>query len=202
MVMNKTIAIVSGVFVVVVVLFSFGLSFFSPLRFVEPVYNNTPVTRELQDELQLEDRYFLLTSVFVMQRQIESLDYIEAVTIERQWPNTLRLRLEASVPVACSENTLFYVGDEMTKSSSNERLCQNVPYLLGDNISESLRIQLRSLDLLLLKQIITISEASDSITVLINEVEVTMYVDQLPKLASIVNQEISSNSIDIRANYA
>lgn len=202
MVMNKTIAFVSGVFVVIVILISFGLSFVSPLRFVEPVYNNSAVTQELQNELQLENRYFLLTSVFVMQQEIESLDYIQGVSIERQWPNTLRLQISANVPVACSENTLYYVGLDIVKTSTNEQLCRNIPVVTAEGLSEALRVELRSLDLLLLQQLTSITEASDSITVMINDLEVTMYVEQLPKLTSILNQEISSNNIDIRANYA
>ena len=200
--MNKTIGFVSGIIIVVVMGVSFALSFVSPLRFIEPVYSNTPVTSELRTSLNLDERYFLLTSLFFMEDEIQSLDYVSSVSIEREWPNRLRINLEASNPVACSETVLFYVDTNLPRTVVNDRLCQKAAVTLSDDLSAELRVQLRSLDLLLLQQITTITELPDYIIVSIADIEVTLYPDQLEKLSSIVNQEISSNNIDIRANYA
>ncbi len=200
--MNKTIGFVSGIIIVVVMGVSFALSFLSPLRFIEPVYNNTPVTSELQKVLNLEDRYFLLTSLFLLEDEIQSLDYVYSVSIEREWPNRLRITIQENNPVACSESVLFYVDTNLPRTQTNDRLCQQAAVTLSDELSAELRTQLRVLDLLLLQQITTITELPDYIIVSIAEIEVTLYPDQLAKLSSIVNQEISSNNIDIRANYA
>lgn len=200
--MNKTIGFVSGIILVIVISISFALSFVSPLRFIDPVYSNTPVTSELRMSLKLDERYFLLTSVFFMEDEIQSLDYVDSVSIEREWPNRMRIDLEANIPVACSDTILFYVDNNLPRTATNDRLCQTAAVTLGDDLSAELRTQLRSLDLLLLQQITTITELPDSIIVSIADIEVTLYPAQLDKLALIVNQEISSNNIDIRANYA
>ena len=200
--MNKTITFISWIFIFIVLGISFALSFASPLRFIEPVYSNTPVTSELRLSLNLEERYFLLTSLFFMEDEIQSLDYVSSVSIEREWPNRLRINLEANNPVACSETVLFYVDTNLPRTVVNDRLCQKGAVTLSDDLSAELRVQLRSLDLLLLQQITTITELPDYIIVSIADIEVTLYPDQLEKLSSIVNQEISSNNIDIRANYA
>jgi hypothetical protein len=200
--MNKTIAIVSGVFILVVVGVSFALSFVSPLRFIDADFNNTPITRELQTTLQLHDRYFLLTSALLMENEIQSFDYVRDVKVERVWPNQLHIDVEANVPVACNERLLYYVDVEIPRTTSNEQLCQHAALVLSEDISMELRSELRSLDLLLLQQITAITEYPDYMIVRLHEMEVTLYPDQLVKLSSILNQEISSNSIDIRANYA
>jgi len=200
--MNKTIAVVSGVFILVVIGVSFALSFISPLRFIDANFTDTPITRELQTTLQLDDRYFLLTFVMGLENEIASFDYVRDVKIERVWPNRLQINVEANVPVACSERLLYYVDVEILRTNSNQQLCQNAAIVLGDDISRELRVHLRLLDLLLLQQITAITEYPDYMIVRLHEMEVTLYPDQLVKLSSILNQEISSNSIDIRANYA
>jgi len=200
--MNKQIAFLSGLFLIVFIGVSFGLSFFSPLRFVDPVFTDSPINNPLQTSLSLEENYFLLTSVYFIVQEAQALDYVDSVTISREWPNRLMINASAKRPVACSEATLYYIGAELARNSSNDSLCRNVPTVLGDELSEALKAELRALDSLILQQITVLVETSDYVTMEFNDIEVTLYVSQVPKLSRLLSMEISSNTIDIRSNYA
>jgi cell division septal protein FtsQ len=200
--MNKQIAILSGLFLIIFVGVSFGLSFLSPLRFVDPVYTDSPINDQLHASLNLDENYFLLTSVYFTTQEAQALDYVDSISMSREWPNRLLIEATAKKPVACSEETLYYVGAELSRNSRNDSLCRNVPQVLGDDLSEALKEELRALDSLLLQQITFLVETADYVTLELNRIEVTLYVSQVPKLSRLLRMEISSNTIDIRSNYA
>jgi hypothetical protein len=183
-------------------LMSLALVLVSPERFIVASINGDYLVAETSSSLALESKLYLLEPNLRLQTRIESLDYVSSYSIDRSLPNRVSIEFQTKVPLACSNESLYYAESRFERTGDRDSLCQNTIFIEGTNpllLLSSIEI----LDSSVRNLIERIEYQEDqALVTLKNGQQVLVYPNDLTVLQTIITFSPQPEVLDLRRNYA
>jgi hypothetical protein len=181
---------------------SLGLVLISPERFIIASINGDYLVEETSSRLALESKLYLLEPNFRLQTRIESLDYVSSYSINRSLPNRISIEFQTKLPLACSNENLYYSESRFERTMNRDLLCQNTIFIEGTNPAQLLS-SIEILDSSIRNLIERIEYQEDqALVTLKNGQQVLVYPNDLTVLQTIITFSPQPEVLDLRRNYA
>jgi len=132
MYLRRKIAITSIVFILLSISLTFVLALTSDYKYNDVSYNGAvEQKKQLIDDLDIENSFFLLTPKVYLNYKLKGLEYIDSVEIDRVLPNEVEISFKTTNPKFCDDETLYFIEQTFEKSVQNENLCVSTPEIVN-----------------------------------------------------------------------
>jgi len=130
MYLRKNILISSLAFIVLSAALTITLALMSEYKYNVVTYiGDAEHKKQLQEDLDIEDKYFLLTPGLYLNFKLKNLEYVDSVSINRVLPNKVTIQYSSRLPIFCDDNSMYFENSSLEKDVNNQGVCLNIPII-------------------------------------------------------------------------
>ncbi|XMB85106.1 hypothetical protein RJG79_06690 [Mycoplasmatota bacterium WC44] len=209
---NKKLFIISISFILSIAIATAIVIFTSDYKNNDITINNAYLLEEtLLTDLSLDERSYLLTPKFVIEKKLDNIGYVDAYSIERVFPNLLTITVELDEVIWCDDFFVVYDTDVVKKDKLNEEYCLNKPTVFNLPLKENNIVKSSSdyanVDKVIRELVEEVYFLDDETITFIMSDGITVYMTLSDEktitrqLNNYFEYKVTNNTIDLRQKY-
>lgn len=130
--LRRRIALTSITFIVISIALTFVLALLSDYKYNFVTYTGDVEQRkQLEDDLNIDDKYFLLTPKLYLNYRLNNLEYIDSSRVDRVLPNEVNITYKMAIPSFCDSDYMYFTNLSLEKDVNNESICLGIPEIVN-----------------------------------------------------------------------
>lgn len=205
--LRKNILLTSLIFIVLATAITFVLALLSEYKYNVVSYVGDPEHRnQLQDDLDIDDKYFLLTPKLYINFKLRGLEYVEDVNIDRVMPNQVTVDYNIVSPLFCDSESMYFTNSSLLKDVNNQGECLNIPKIIEfesfDNYFEFVEAY-KKLGIDFRYNLSTVEEIDNYYEFTMNDgLVIKVFLNDFDKLNKFDEYMTENNMLDLRPKYS
>lgn len=205
--LRKNILLTSLIFIVLATAITFVLALLSEYKYNVVSYVGDPEHRnQLQDDLDIDDKYFLLTPKLYINFKLRGLEYVEDVNIDRVMPNQVTVDYNIVSPLFCDSESMYFTNSSLLKDVNNQGECLNIPKIIEfesfDNYLEFVEAY-KKLGIDFRYNLSTVEEIDNYYEFTMNDgLVIKVFLNDFDKLNKFDEYMTENNMLDLRPKYS